>query len=336
MLILSFESSCDETSCSVTKDGKYVLSNEVLSQIDIFKEYGGVVPEISSREHVKGITLIYKKALKDAGVTLDDIDYIAVTEGPGLIGSLLTGINAAKTISLYSGKPLVGVNHLTGHIYASMIEHDVTFPCLALIISGGHTEIVIMEEDYSFKRIGSTSDDAVGEAFDKAARIMGLPYPGGPLLDRIGREGKDIYNLPRPMMYSPNYDFSFSGLKTAVTKLKSDLSLSGEEYNDKDIARSFEEAIADVLTYKVKKAIKEYHVKEVLVVGGSAANSVIRNRFSNELNKVKVTFPQMKYCGDNAAMIGISAYYKIKKGLIDDMSLKASSRLDLWFLRIEL
>ena len=329
MLILSFESSCDETSVSVTRDGYEVLSNEVLSQIDIFKEYGGVVPEISSREHVKGITLVYKKALEDAGVTIDDIDYIAVTEGPGLIGSLLTGINAAKTVALNENKPLVGVNHLSGHIYAARINHEIKFPCLAVVISGGHTELVIMNEDYDFNKIGSTTDDAVGEVFDKVARILGLPYPGGPLIDKIAKEGKPIYDLPRPMAHSNDYNFSFSGLKSAVSKLIADLEKDGIEYKKEDIAMSFETAVADTLYQKIKKALKEYKVKEIVVVGGSAANSKIRETLSTSFKNVEVTFPAMKYCGDNAAMIGISAYYKIQKGEIDDMSLRASSRLDL-------
>ena len=329
MLILSFESSCDETSVAVTRDGKEVLSNEVLSQIDIFKEYGGVVPEISSREHVKGITHVYKKALEDAKVTIDDIDYIAVTEGPGLIGSLLTGINAAKVVALNENKPLVGVNHLSGHIYSSRIDHELTFPLLAVLISGGHTELVIMNDDYDFNRIGSTLDDAVGEVFDKTARILGLPYPGGPLIDKIGKEGQNIYNLPRPMQHTNDYNFSFSGLKSAVAKLIYDLDEAKTPYRKEDIARSFEEAVADTLLTKARNAIKEFNVKEVVVVGGSAANSVIRDTLSNNLKGVKVTFPLLRYCGDNAAMIGISAYYKIKKGLIDDMSLSAKSRLDL-------
>ena len=329
MYILSFESSCDETSVSVTKDGKYVLSNEVLSQIDIFKDYGGVVPEISSREHVKGITYAYLNALKNANITMDEIDYVAVTMGPGLIGSLLTGINAAKTVALNYSKPLVGVNHLSGHIYAAMIEHDVTFPLLAVVISGGHTEFVIMNEDYSFNRIGSTLDDAVGEAFDKVARILDIPYPGGPLLDKIGRDGIDKYDLPRPLIHSNDYMFSFSGLKSATLNLFNDLKNSGEPFRKEDIARSFEEAVSDCLVYKAKKAIKEYNVKEVLVVGGSAANSIIRDKFYNEFKDTIVTFPKMKYCGDNAAMIGISAYYKIKKGEIDDINLSPKSRLDL-------
>lgn len=329
MLILSFESSCDETSVSVTRDGKEVLSNVVLSQIDIFKEYGGVVPEISSREHVKGITYTYKKALKDANVTIDDIDYIAVTEGPGLVGSLLTGINAAKIVALNNNIPFVGVNHLTGHIYAARIDHEIKFPALALIISGGHTELVYMKEDYSFDKIGSTLDDAVGEVFDKVARILGIPYPGGPLIDKIGRVGKDIYNLPRPLINSNDYNFSFSGLKSAVLKLLDDLNKDKVEYKNEDIARSFEEAVADVLYKKVLKAVSEYDINEILVVGGSAANSVIREKLINSLNDKIVTFPPLKYCGDNAAMIGISAYYKIKKGFLDDMSLSAKSRLDL-------
>lgn len=329
MYILSFESSCDETSVSVTKDGKYVLSNEVLSQIDIFKEYGGVVPEISSREHVKGITFAYLSALKHASLTMDDIDYVAVTEGPGLIGSLLTGINAAKTVALNYNKPLVGVNHLTGHIYASMIEHDVMFPALALIISGGHTELVVMEDHYNFKRIGSTLDDAVGEVFDKVARLIDIPYPGGPLLDKMGKEGKDIYNLPRPMIHSKDYMFSFSGLKSAVLNLKEELVNNNQEYKKEDLARSFEEALSDVLLKKAQDAINEYQVKELLVVGGSAANSNVRAKLTDNIKNAVVTFPSMKYCGDNAAMIGISAYYKIKKGLIDDISLTPKSRLDL-------
>ena len=329
MYILSFESSCDETSVAVTKDGKYVLSNEVLSQIDIFKEYGGVVPEISSREHVKGITYVYLNALKKAGLTMDDIDYVAVTSGPGLIGSLLTGINAAKTVALNYNKSLVGVNHLSGHIYASMIEHDVIFPLLAVVISGGHTEFVIMDKDYSFNRIGSTLDDAVGEAFDKVARILDIPYPGGPLLDKIGKDGKDIYNLPRPLLYSSDYSFSFSGLKSATLNLVNDLEKRKEPYRKEDVARSFEEAISDCLIVKTLKAIKEYGVKEVLVVGGSAANSIIRSKFYDNLKDVIVTFPPIKYCGDNASMIGISAYYKIKNGEIDDITLSPKSRLDL-------
>ena len=329
MNILSFESSCDETSVSVTKDGKYVLSNVVLSQIDIFKEYGGVVPEISSREHVKGITYAYLKALKDASLTMDDIDYVAVTYGPGLIGSLLTGINAAKTVALNYNKKLVGVNHLSGHIYAAAIEHDITFPALALVISGGHTELVIMNDHYDFKRIGSTKDDAVGEVFDKVARILNIPYPGGPLLDKIGKEGEAIYNLPRPLKFSDDYDFSFSGLKSATLNLVNDLKNKNIEYKNSDIARSFEEAVSDVLLYKVKKALKEYNIKEVVVVGGSAANSIIRSTLIDGLKNVITTFPALKYCGDNAAMIGISAYYKIKRAEFDSMSLSPESRLDL-------
>ncbi|MBP5342450.1 tRNA (adenosine(37)-N6)-threonylcarbamoyltransferase complex transferase subunit TsaD [bacterium] len=329
MYILSFESSCDETSVSVTKDGKYVLSNEVLSQIDIFKEYGGVVPEISSREHVKGITYAYLSALKNANVTMDDIDYVAVTEGPGLVGSLLTGINAAKTVSLNYEKPLVGVNHLSGHIYAAFIEHDPIFPSLALVISGGHTELVVMKDHYDFNKIGSTMDDAVGEVFDKVARIIGIPYPGGPLLDKIGKDGTNRYPLPRPMLHSNSYSFSFSGLKSATLNLVNELEKNNIKYEIKDIARSFEEAVSEVLLEKTLKAIKEYNIKEVVVVGGSAANSVIRETLTKGIKNTKVTFPEMKYCGDNAAMIGISAYYKIKKMGVDDISLTPKSRLDL-------
>jgi len=329
MLILSFESSCDETSVAVTKDGKEVLSNVVLSQIDIFKEYGGVVPEISSREHVKGITYAYLSALKKANVTMDEIDYVAVTEGPGLIGSLLTGINAAKIVALNYNKPFVGVNHLSGHIYAAAINHEIKFPAIALVISGGHTELVYMKDHQDFKVIGSTLDDAVGESFDKVARILGIPYPGGPLLDKIGRDGKDIYNLPRPALSRDDFSFSFSGLKSAVRNLYEDLEANNIPYKKEDIAYSFEKAVADSLVHKVKKYLKEEDIKEILVVGGSAANSCIRETLKEEIKDIELTFPELKYCGDNAAMIGISAYYKIKKGLIDDVSLTPKSRLDL-------
>ncbi len=329
MNILSFESSCDETSVAVTRDGVEVLSNKVLSQIDIFKEYGGVVPEISSREHVKGITYAYLDAIRDSGLTIDDIDCVAVTEGPGLIGSLLTGINAAKIVSLNYSKPIVGINHLSGHIYAAMINHEVTFPCLALVISGGHTELVIMKDHYEFLKIGSTLDDAVGEVFDKVARILDIPYPGGPLLDKLGRNGIPKYDLPRPVKHSGDYSFSFSGLKSATRLLKEELDKSSEEYKMEDVARSFEEAVADVLLSKTKKAIKEYKVKEVVVVGGSAANSIIRETLKGGIKNAIVTFPEMKYCGDNAAMIGISAYYKIKKEGYDDIAFTPKSRLDL-------
>lgn len=329
MLILSFESSCDETSVAVTKDGKTVLSNVVLSQIDIFKEYGGVVPEIASREHVKGISYVYRKALEDAKVSIEDIDYVAVTEGPGLIGSLLTGINAAKTVALNENKPFLGVNHLTGHIYSGAIDHDFSFPALAVIISGGHTELVIMKKHNNYEKIGETMDDAVGEVFDKVARIIGLEYPGGPLLDKLGKEGGDIYHLPRPMIHDNTFNFSFSGLKSAVSKLKDDMDKDNTPYKLADIARSFEEAVADTLCAKIKKALQEYSVKEIIVAGGSAANSVIRSHIYNNFKNHIVTFPQMKYCGDNAAMIGISAYYKIIDNQLSDMSLSAKSRLDL-------
>ncbi len=329
MLILSFESSCDETSVSVTRDGKEVLSNCVLSQINIFKDYGGVVPEIASREHVKGIGYVFEKALMDADTKIEDIDYIAVTEGPGLIGSLLTGINAAKAVSLNEEKPLVGVNHLSGHIYSSAIDHTLTFPLLALIISGGHTELVLMEDHYNFHKIGMTVDDAVGEVFDKVARILNLEYPGGPLVDKVGKEGKIIYELPRPIIHSVNYNFSFSGLKSAVLKLTEDMKRENISYKIEDVARSFEEAVADVLLERTLRAVKEYSVKEVVVVGGSAANSVIREKLKDNIKNVILTFPSLKYCGDNAAMIGISAYYKIKRGEFADMSLAAKSRLDL-------
>ena len=216
MIVLGVETSCDETSVSVVKNGKEVLANQVLSQIDIHKEYGGVVPEIASREHVKGIALVFDQAIKKAGIAYSDIDLVAVTAGPGLIGSLLIGINAAKVISLNYGIPIIGVQHIAGHIYASSLEHEMEFPLLSLVVSGGHTELILMKDHYEFAKLGETMDDAVGEAYDKIARIIGLPYPGGPQVDKLAQTGTDTFNFPRPMLDSGDFNFSFSGLKSHV------------------------------------------------------------------------------------------------------------------------
>ena len=240
MLILGVETSCDETSVSIVKDGKEVLSNKVLSQIDIHKEYGGVVPEIASREHVKGITYVFDKAIKDSGIRYEDIDLIAVTKGPGLIGSLLIGVNAAKVISLNYNIPIVGVHHIAGHIYANYIDNGMEFPLLALVVSGGHTELILMKEHYNFEKLGETQDDAVGEAYDKIARVLGLPYPGGPVVDKLAKLGKDTLKFPRPMMGAGNFNFSFSGLKSHVINVHHNMIQRNDQINVEDFCDIFQ------------------------------------------------------------------------------------------------
>ncbi len=331
MLVLGVETSCDETSVSVVRDGKVVLSNEVLSQIDIHKEYGGVVPEIASREHVKGITYVFDQAMSKAGVNYQEIDLIAVTEGPGLIGSLLIGVNAAKVIALNYGIPIIGVHHISGHIYANNIEHEMEFPLLALVVSGGHTELILMKEHYDFQKLGETMDDAVGEAYDKVARILDLPYPGGPQVDRLAKEGNDVYHFPRPMIDSKDFNFSFSGLKSHVINLHHNKVQRNEEINKADFCRSFQEAVTDVLVKKTKEALKEYQVKQVIVAGGVAANKGLREKMTKEITEVPVYFPHIRYCTDNAAMIAVSGTFKYQKNRqASDLYLNGSSRLDLY------
>lgn len=327
---MGVESSCDETSVSIVKDGKTVLSNAVLSQIDIHKEYGGVVPEIASREHVKGITLVFDQAIKRAGIRYQDIDLVAVTAGPGLIGSLLIGVAAAKVIAMNYEIPIIGIHHIAGHIYANNIEHDLEFPCLALVVSGGHTQLVIMKEHYHFDIIGETVDDAVGEAYDKVARVLGLPYPGGPLVDKKAALGKDMYHFPRPMISSGDFQFSFSGLKSHVINLHHNMLQRNESFLVEDICASFQEAVTDVLVKKTKDAIAQYQVKQVIVAGGVAANKGLRAKMLRDVTEVPVYFPSMAYCTDNAAMIAVAGYFKYRKtGKADDYSINGNSRLEL-------
>ena len=330
MIVLAVESSCDETSVSISKDGKEILSNVVLSQIDIHKDYGGVVPEIASREHVKGITYVFDKALKEANIKPEEIDLVCVTEGPGLIGSLLTGINAAKVFALNYNKPILGVHHIAGHIYANNIEHEIKFPCLALVVSGGHTELILMKKHYDFQRLGSTLDDAVGESYDKVARLLNIPYPGGPLVDKLAGEGKDIYHFPRALIDSNDYNFSFSGLKSAVINKIHNFNQTNTSFEAKDIAASFQECVTDILVAKTKKAVNEYKVDQIIVAGGSAANSGLRKKIREQIKDIEICFPSLKYCGDNAAMIGIAGYFAYKNGRkTADMSLNGDSRLEL-------
>ena len=328
--IFAIETSCDETSCSIIKNGCEEVSTVVLSQIDIHKNYGGVVPEIASRNHTGAITLVFEECLKKANMTFNDIDAIAVTYGPGLNGALLVGIEAAKALSFATNKPLIPVNHMAGHIYANKFVGEFKFPLLSLVVSGGHTELIYMEDEYSFKKIGSTLDDSVGEAYDKVARVIGIPYPGGPLMDKMAKIGKHTYNLPIPKD-DKTYDFSFSGIKSAVINLVHNEKQRGNEINKEDLATSFQETVVGILVKKTIKAIKEYNVKQLLLAGGVSANSGLRTALEEvckELN-IELLKPDIKYCTDNAAMIGAAAYYAFKRGDKADFNLNPNPGLDL-------
>ncbi len=315
MKILAIESSCDETAVSIVEDGKKVLSNVVFTQIDIHTKYGGVVPEIASRHHIEKITYVIDQAMKEANLTFEDIDKIAVTANPGLVGSLMVGINAAKTLGLAYNKEVIMVNHIHGHIYANYLEDDFTFPVLALVVSGGHTELVLMKDHMDFEILGETLDDAVGESYDKVARVVKVGYPGGPIIDKMAALGSPTYPLPHVKLGKDSYDFSFSGLKSAVINLCNKLDMKGEELNANDLAASFQEAVIDVLCEKTIRAAKEYKAKQIIVAGGVAANKGLRSALTNEVNKVdglRITFPSFKYCTDNAAMIGVAGYFQDK------------------------
>lgn len=329
MLILGVESSCDETSVAIVKDGKEVLSNIVLSQIDIHAKFGGVVPEVASRNHVYQVSIVFKEAFKRANIRPEDIDVVGVTYAPGLIGSLLVGLTAAKTFALIYNKPLVAIHHLAGHIYANAIEHNMQFPSMALVVSGGNTELVYMPNNYEFEIIGETYDDAVGESYDKIARVLGLSYPGGPVVDKLARSGKPTYKLPKP--YVDNFNFSFSGLKSAVINLVHNEAQRGNEINKADLAASFQDVVVEILVNKTFKACEAYNCKNIIVAGGVSANSGLKERF-NILNDgtYNINIPSIKYCTDNAAMIAVASYYKLKKKKdYANLSLNAYANLDL-------
>ncbi len=328
--ILAIESSCDETSVSIIKNGTVEISTVVLSQMDTHANYGGVVPEIASRMHIENVTLVIENALEKSGLTMDDIDGIAVTYGPGLIGSLLVGLMAAKTLAFVYNKPLIPVHHIAGHIYANNLVKPLTFPLIALVVSGGHTELIYMKEDYSFKRLGGTLDDAVGEAYDKVARVINLPYPGGPLVDKLAHEGEDTYNLPLPLD-DDSYDFSFSGLKSAVINLVHNEHQKGNEIIPQNVATSFQNRVVEILTKKTMKALKDYDVSNLIVAGGVAANKGLRERLSKECLEagVDLTIPEIKYCTDNAAMIGAAGYYAYKLGRTAGLDLNAKANDEL-------
>lgn len=330
MYILAIESSCDETSVSVIKDGCKDVSTVILSQMNTHANYGGVVPEIASRMHVENITLVIDEALKKANMKMEDIDAIAVTYGPGLIGSLLVGLMAAKTLAFIYGKPLIPVHHIAGHIYANNLVKKLEFPLIALVVSGGHTELVYMKENYSFEKLGSTLDDAVGEAYDKVARVIGVPYPGGPIVDKLAFEGKNTYDLPLPLN-DDSYNFSFSGLKSAVINLVHNEKQRGNEIIKENMAASFQNRVVQILVKKTMKALKDNNVKNLIVAGGVAANKGLRTALTEACNKANINLiiPEMKYCTDNAAMIGAAGYYAYKRGDIAGLDLNAKAIVSL-------
>ncbi len=329
MIVLSVESSCDETSVSIIRDGKEVLSNVVLSQIDIHQAYGGVVPEIASREHIKGITMVFQEALEIANIKKTEIDLVAVTKGPGLIGSLLVGVNAAKAFAFSNDIEILGVHHIAGHIYANQINENLEFPLICLVVSGGHTELILMEEHYDFQKLGETMDDAVGEAYDKVARTVGLGYPGGPIVDELAQVGSPTYKMPN-ISLGNTYNFSFSGIKSHVINLVHNIKQRKEEVNIEDLCASFQETVSEVLVTKSLRAIKEYDAKMFIIAGGVAANKGLRKKISERITMVKVVVPEFKYCTDNAAMIGVAGYYRyLKNKKTDDMSLNGTSRMKL-------
>lgn len=329
--ILGIESSCDETSASIVKNGCEEISTVVLSQMDVHANYGGVVPEIASRMHVENITIVIEECLKKANMKMDDIDAIAVTYGPGLIGCLLIGVGAASTLSYIYNKPLIPVHHIAGHIYANNLVSKMEFPLIALVVSGGHTDLIYMKEDYSFKKIGGTLDDAVGECYDKVARVINVPYPGGPLVDKLSYEGQDTYDLPLPLDDN-SYNFSFSGIKSAVINLVHNESQRGNEIRKSDIACSFQNRVVEILTKKTMRSLKEYNVKNLIIAGGVSANSGIRAKFTELCNEngINLTIPNIKYCTDNATMIAAAGYFAYKKGITSDISLKAVATTSLF------
>ena len=324
--ILGIESSCDETSAAIVKNGTEDIATVISSQIDIHKDYGGVVPEIASRHHVKNITIVLEECLTKANMKMEDIDAIAVTYGPGLIGSLLIGLQAAKTLAFIYNKPLVPVHHIAGHIYANNIERKMEFPLIALVVSGGHTELVYMKENYSFEILGGTLDDALGEAYDKVARVIGLPYPGGPEVDRLAHIGKDTYNLPVPLD-DDTYNFSFSGLKSAVINLNHNEQDRGNEVRKEDLACSFQNRVVEILTKKTMKALNDKNVKNLIIAGGVSANKGLREKFTKlcQEEDINLTVPALKYCTDNAVMIGAAGYFAYQLGRRANLDLNAKA-----------
>ena len=333
MKILGIESSCDETAAAVVEDGRKVLSSVVATQVMEHRQYGGVVPEIASRRHAENIVPVVQKSLTDCNLTLDDIDAVAVTYAPGLIGALLVGVNFAKGLSLATGKPLVPTHHLRSHIASNYISNsELKPPFLCLVASGGHSHIVMVEDYTKMKILGRTRDDAAGEAFDKAARTMGMPYPGGIELDKVAENGDPFaFKLPRPVVHDAPYDFSFSGLKTAVINLIHNAAQKGEELNKADICASFRYAVVDCLTTNFFKAAEAYNVIRLVIAGGVSANSLLRSVLQKECKNRGYEFymPEKSLCGDNAAMVGSQGYYEYLSGNVAGTDLNAYATMTI-------
>lgn len=323
-IILGIETSCDETSVSIVKNGTVEIATVVSSQIDIHKKFGGVVPEVASRLHIECIVDVIEECLKRANMTFNEIDGIAVTYAPGLIGCLLIGVTAASTLSYIFNKPLIPVHHIIGHIYANNLKSRLQFPLIALVVSGGHTELVYMEKDYSFKKIGGTLDDAVGEAYDKVARVINVPYPGGPMVDKLAHMGIDSYDLPLPLD-DDSYNFSFSGIKSAVINLVHNEMQRNNKIRKEDLACSFQNRVVNILTKKTFRALKQYDIKNLIVAGGVSANRGLREKLTSLCNdnNINLSMPDIKYCTDNAAMIASAGFYAYQNKIVSDIDLKA-------------
>lgn len=328
--ILGVETSCDETSIAIVKNGSEVVAITILTQMDTHAKFGGVVPEIASRMHTENITMVLEDTLSKAHMSVADVDAIAVTYKPGLLGSLLVGIEFAKVLSYVYNKPLIKVNHLIGHIYANAINNKLEFPLLALVVSGGHTELVIMKDDYDFELLGSTLDDAIGEAYDKVARILNIPYPGGPGIEKLALQGKPTYDLPKPVM-DHTYNFSYSGLKSYIINLVHNETQRGNTIRQADLACSFQATAVDELVRKIDLALKNTGIKHIIVAGGVSANKYLRSEIQRiaEENNAKLSIPEFIYCTDNAAMIGAAAYPLYLKHDFADYSLNAESSANI-------
>ena len=331
--ILAVESSCDETSVSIIKNGYEDISTIINSQIDVHTKYGGVVPEVASRLHLENITMVIDQCLEKANMKLDDIDAFACTYAPGLLGSLLVGVEATKALSFIYNKPFIATNHMMGHIYANMIGNKLEYPLISLIVSGGHTDLILMKSETEFEYLGQTLDDAIGEAYDKVARILDLPYPGGPNVEKYALEGKPTYKMPQ-ILNDESYNFSFSGIKSHCNNIVHNANQRGEKINKNDLARSFQDCVTSHLVDKVKKALLNYNIKTFLISGGVAANSHIRESLENMCKEIGVTMhmPTKKYCTDNAAMIGAAAYVLYKNKKFAPLSTNAQSRASLEML----
>ncbi len=332
MIVLGIETSCDETAAAIVQDTYTVLAETVASQIQVHAQFGGVVPEVASRRHVQDITTVIDRTMASAEIDLAQVDAIAVTCGPGLLGSLLVGVSAAKGLALATGKPLLGVHHIAGHVAAAFVSSDVRPPCLALVVSGGHTELLTVDACFRFTRLGGTIDDAAGEAYDKVARILGFPYPGGPRVDEAAARGNEAaFDFPRSLIDEPNFDFSFSGLKTAVTNEIHKRTQRGETIAAEDAAASFQSAVIDVLVAKTVRAVRETGLNDVVVAGGVAANRGLRKALTAaaEAEGFRVVFPPLNLCTDNAVMIAVAGSLVFARGERHDLSLNAKATLSL-------